>query len=59
MIVFLKITFEKVDFEKSQQTTTKACKITNMQRVKWGSRMAKGVDSDQEQSISAQEYVSI
>ena len=28
LIMFLNEFFEKVNFEKSQQTTTKACKIT-------------------------------
>ena len=36
LIVFLKVFFEQVDFEKSQQITTKAWKITQhaMQRIK-------------------------
>ena len=33
MLVFLKEFFEKVNFEKSQQTTTKHDKISSMQRL--------------------------
>ena len=34
MMVFLKEFFEKVDFEKNQQTTKKHEKLPSMQRVK-------------------------